>query len=125
MSLGRIAIVVYVIFLAFYSWYKYSVAAPPEFNVDYAHSVAILVLMTGVAPFVLSYGVLKIAGLKRFSAMLTGLFVGLIACVAAYAAFWWFFIVPGGAAPAAYDVAIRGVGWGLLQGGLASIAANH
>ncbi len=125
MPLGRMAIVAYVIFLGFYSWYKYSVAAPPEFDIGYVHSVIILVLMTAVTPFALTYGVLKIAGLKRLSAMLTGLGVGLIFCVAAYAAFWWLFIVPGGAAPAVYDVAIRGVGWGLLQGGLASIAANH
>ncbi len=125
MSLGRVAIVAYVIFLGLYSWYKYSVAAPPKFDIGYARSVAILVLMTAVAPFALTYAVLILAGLKRLSAMLTGLGVGLIACVAAYAAFWWFFIVPGGAAPAVYDVAIRGVGWGLLQGGMASVAANH
>ncbi len=125
MPLGRIAIVAYVIFLAGYSWYKYSVAAPPEFSAGYAQSVAILVLMTGVAPFLIAYGVLKAVRLKRLSASLTGLIVGMLACVAGYAAFWWFFIVPGGAAPAVYDVAIRGVGWGLLQGGIASMAANH
>ncbi|NOX83419.1 MAG: hypothetical protein GXP06_10630 [Alphaproteobacteria bacterium] len=125
MPLGRMAIIAYVIFLGLYSWYKYSVAAPPEFDIGYARSVVILVLMTAVAPFALTYGVLKLAGLARLSALLTGLGVGLVVCVAGYAAFWWFFIVPGGAAPAVYDVAIRGVGWGLLQGGLASIATNH
>ncbi len=125
MTLSRVALMGYGVFLAFYTWYKYSVAAPPEFSVGYVQSVIILVLMTGVTPFVVAYALLKAVKLKRLPASIVGLAVGLIFCVAGYAAFWWFFIAPNGSAPAVYDVAVRGVGWGLLQGGLAAIAANH
>lgn len=123
--LGRAAFIGYFLFLIGYAAYKYSVAAPPEFSSEYVQSVAILVLMTGVAPFLLAYLLLKMIKLRRLAASITGLLLGLVFCVIGYGAFWWFFIAPGGAAPALYEVAVRGVGWGLLQGGLAAVAANH
>ena len=124
MTIGRLGFLAYLIFLAGYAIYKYSVAAPPEFSAGYFQSVLTLVLMTGVAPFVVTYSLLKMLGLKGLAMTATGLVVGLTACVFGYAAFWYFFIAPAGSAPAVYDVAIRGVGWGLLQGGLAALAAH-
>ena len=125
MTTGRLALIAYLLFLAGYSWYKYAVAAPAEFSPGYAQSVVILVLMTGVAPFLIAFGGLKVSGLRRFPAVAGGLVLGLVACVAGYAGYWWLFLAPNGGAPAVYDVAARGVGWGLLQGGIAAIAANH
>ena len=125
MTISKVGLIGYVIFLAVYSVYKYSVAAPAEFSLVYAQSVAILVAMTGVAPFLLAYIGLKTIGVRGVEGSVWGLLIGLVACVGGYAAFWWFFIAPEGAAPAVYDVALRGVGWGLLQGGLASVTANH
>ncbi|GJL95794.1 MAG: hypothetical protein DHS20C05_21990 [Hyphococcus sp.] len=123
--LSRVAFIGYAVFLIGYSTYKYSVAAPPSFSPEYAQSVAILVLLTGVAPFLLAYLLLKLSRMNRFGASVVGLLLGLVFCVIGYGAFWWFFIAPGGQAPALYEVALRGVGWGMLQGGLAAIAANH
>lgn len=125
MTRGRLGLIAYVIFLVAYSWYKYSVAAPQEFSAGYAQSVVILVLMTGVAPFVIALAALKVSNAKRFAAGVVGIVVGLVACVVGYAAFWWLFIAPAGAAPAAYDVAARGVGWGVMQGALAALAAGR
>ena len=125
MSIGKLGLIGYIIFLAVYSVYKYNADLPSEFSPAYVQSVGILVAMTGVAPFVLAHFGLKTIGVRGIAGSLLGLLMGLVACVGGYAAFWWFFIAPQGAAPAVYDVATRGIGWGLLQGGLASLTANH
>ena len=125
MKIGRLALIGYAIFLVGYSWWKYSVAAPAEFSAAYAQSVAVLVLMTGVVPFLLTFGAIKAAGVRGVAGGALGLIFGAIFCVGAYAAFWALFIAPSAADVAVTEVALRGVGWGLLQGGLASIAANH
>jgi hypothetical protein len=99
---------------------------PPEFSSDYAQSVAILVALTGVAPFVLTQLLLRALKLRGLAASIAGLVSGLVFCVAGYAVFWLLFIGPSGVgAPAMMDVAARGVGWGLLLGGLASLVAGH
>jgi hypothetical protein len=125
MRLGTLGLIGYVLFLAGYSVYKYSVAAPPEFSTQYAISVAILVAMTGVAPFLVALGLVKGLSAKGFAGSAIGLITGLVACVGAYAAFWALFIQPTDAEIAMTAIATRGIGWGLLQGGLASIIANH
>ncbi|MEK7265020.1 MAG: hypothetical protein AAB227_02875, partial [Pseudomonadota bacterium] len=90
-----------------------------------AQSVAMLVALTGVAPFLLSLGALKALRLKGVAGAAAGLLLGLVLCVAGYAAFWAVIIAPSGAPVAMTAVAVRGVGWGLLQGGLAAIAAGR
>ncbi len=122
--MGRLAGIGYVLFLGFYAWWKYQAAAPDEFSVGYAQSVAILVGLTGVAPFLLTLLLLKAAPLRRFAASIAGVVLGVAFCVAGYALFWQLFISPYGG-PEMVEVALRGVGWGALQGGLAAIAANH
>ena len=125
MRLGALAMIGYVVFLAGYSIYKYSVAAPAEFSQAYAISVAILITLTGVAPFMLTFGALKSLHAKGFANSALGLVLGLVFCVAGYAAFWYVSIAPSGADVAMTAVAMRGIGWGLLQGGLAAVAAGH
>ena len=123
--MGKFAWAGYLLFLVGYSAYKYSVAAPPEFSALYAQSVAILVGLTGIAPFFLTFAVFKPLPIKRFAASGAGLLLGLLFCVAGYAAFWAVVINPSGYGVPLMEVATRGIGWGLLQGGLAAIAANH
>ena len=123
--MGRIAWIGYLLFLGFYAWWKYQASAPEEFSASYVQSVAILVLLTGLAPFLLVFGLLKAARLKRFAASIVGVMFGVVFCVAGYALFWKLFIAPYGGGPEMVDVAVRGIGWGALQGGLAAIAANH
>ncbi len=114
----------YLLFLGLYAWWKYQAAAPDDFSVGYARTVAILVGLTGVAPFLLAFLLLKAAPLKRFAASIAGVALGIVFCVGGYALFWKLFIAPYGG-PEMLEVALRGVGWGALQGGLAAIAANH
>lgn len=120
--MARLGLIGYPIFFVFYAWYKYSVAAPATFSSAYAQSVVILVLLTAVPPFLVSYLALRATGLRGFTGVLFAAAVGLVLCVAGYAAYWWFFLAPIGGAPAVYDVAPRGVGWGLAQGALAGLA---
>lgn len=122
--MGRFAWIAFFIFLVFYAWWKYQAAAPAEFSVGYARSVAILVGLTGVAPFLLTFLVVKAAPLKRFAASISGVLLGIVCGVAGYALFWKLYISPYGG-PEMMDVALRGVGWGALQGAMAAIAANH
>ena len=125
MRLGALAMLGYLVFLVGYAAYKYSVAAPPEFSQAYLISVVILVALTGVAPFLLTFGALKAIRAKGLVNSAAGLVLGLAFCVAGYAAFWALVISPSGAPVALTAVALRGVGWGLLQGGLAALAAGH
>jgi len=125
MRSGKLALIGYVIFLAAYAVYKYGAAAPPTFSPAYAQSVAILVAMTGIAPFLISLSVLTSLRLKGVANAAAGLAFGLALCVAGYAAFWAMIIAPTGAPVALSTVALRGVGWGLMQGGLAALAARH
>ena len=125
MQKSALALMLYLVFLAGYAIYKYAAAAPPAFSPAYAQSVAMLVALTGVAPFLLSLGALKALRLKGVAGAAAGLLLGLVLCVAGYAAFWAVIIAPSGAPVAMTAVAVRGVGWGLLQGGLAAIAAGR
>ena len=123
--MSKLAWLGYALFLAGYGYYKYAVAAPPTFSPEYAKSVALLVVFTGVAPFVFALLWLKTLKLNRLLASAVGLLLGLVACVAGYAAYWAMVIEPAGIEAPLTAVAMRGIGWGLLQGGLAAIAANH
>lgn len=120
-----LALVFYAFFLVAYAVYKYSVAAPPAFSPAYAQSVAILVAMTGVAPFLLALAALKALRLEGVVGLVAGLVFGLVFCVAGYAAFWALTISASGAPVPMTAVAVRGVGWGLLQGGIAAFAARR
>jgi len=119
-----LALIGYVVFLAVYAAYKYQAAAPPAFSPAYAQSVTILVVMTGVAPFAFTLAALKALRLKGAANAAAGLALGLVFCVAGYAAFWAVVIAPSGAPVAISAVALRGVGWGLLQGALAALVAR-
>ena len=122
--MGRLAWVGFFIFVVGYAWWKYQAAAPDEFSMGYARSVAILVALTGVAPFLIAFIILRSAPLKRIAASITGVLLGVVLCVGGYALFWKLFISPYGG-PEMIDVATRGIGWGALQSALAAIAANH
>ena len=106
-------------FLAGYAAYKYVVAAPPEFSAAYAQSVAILVLLTGVMPFILAMVSLRVINPGHMARLIIGLLVGLVACVGGYALFWTLFLASIDRGPPVDAVAIRGVGWGLAQGAIA------
>lgn len=120
-----IAWIGYAVFLAFYAWWKYTSAAPAEFSTVYAQSTAVLVFLTGVVPFLLTWGVLKRGTPSGPLAALAGVALGALFCVAGYALYWMIFIAGNLGAPAIYTVAARGIGWGIAQGALASIAARH
>lgn len=121
--MGRLAWVAYFLFLVFYAWWKYQAAAPDVFSVGYAQSVAILVGLTGVAPFIATLLILKAAPLSRIPAGAVGVVLGVLGAVAGYALFWKLYISPYGG-PEMMDVALRGIGWGALQGAIAAVAAK-
>lgn len=126
MPLVRIAFAAYLVFLACYAGYAYLSAAPVEATPAYVQSIAVLVLLTGVAPFLATLGVLKFSGARGGPVAFTvGLVLGLVVCVAGYAVYWQFVLAPQGGAPAVYHVIQRGIVWGLLQGALAALAARR
>lgn len=122
--MGRIGWLGFVVFLVAYSWWKYTAAAPDAFSSTYAQSVLILVALTGVAPFLLTYLILRMTGMRGLKSGLFGVVLATALCVGGYALFWYMFIASSGAVPV-ISVALRGLGWGALQGGLASLAAGH
>lgn len=125
MTRRRLGWVGYLIFLAGYAAYKYLVAAPPSFSPVYAQSVAILVVLTGVVPFLGTFLVLKVFSLGHIPQMATGLLLGVLLCVAGYALFWFLFLSSLAGGPQLVDVATRGIGWGFAQGALAGFAASR
>lgn len=124
MRLSTVGLIGYVIFLGVYAFVKYSAAAPPLFSAAYAQNVAILVAMTGVAPFALCLVAARAIPGGTPVRLTAAAILGVVLCVAAYALFFVIFIQ--GAAPGANiaDVAKRGVGWGALQGLLAALATT-
>ncbi len=80
--------------------------------------------MTGVAPFALTYIAVQLSGLVDVAAGVLGLVLGLAFCVTGYAGFFVLFIAGNAPDVTLIDVAMRGVGWGLLQGALAAIVAR-
>ena len=64
MSIAKLGLIGYVIFLAVYSVYKYNADVPSEFSLAYVQSVAILVAMTGIAPFLFAHFALKAIGVR-------------------------------------------------------------
>lgn len=125
MTQSRLGWIGYLVFLAGYAAYKYLVAAPPSFSPAYAQSVAILVMLTGVAPFLATFLILKVARLGHVPQMVTSLLLGLALCVAGYALFWFLFLSSLAQGPQLVEVAPRGIGWGLAQGALAGFAASR
>lgn len=121
-AMSKIGLIGYPILFILYAYYKYAVAAPDEFSAAYAQSVAVLVLLTAIPPFILGLAFVRGMALRGFVGVMAAAFVGVILCVAGYAAYWWFFLAPIGGAPAVYDVAPRGIGWGLAFGALAGLA---
>jgi hypothetical protein len=121
MNVSKVGLLGFVVFLGVYAYVKYTAAAPPVFVPGYAANVAILVALTGIAPFLASIGVAKFAGSALPMRIVVTTIAGVILCVGAYALFFKIFIE--GAAPGAniIDVARRGVGWGAIQGALAAL----
>jgi hypothetical protein len=121
MRLSVIGLAGFFAFLGVYAFIKYTAAAPPVFVPEYARSVAILVMLTGVAPFLASLGVARITGGALPVRLIVGAAAGAALCVAGYALF--FKLVVEGAAPGAniVDIARRGLGWGAIEGVLAML----
>jgi len=117
MSTGRIALAIYAVFLAGYAFWKFG---DPSAGSGFP-AAAFLVLTTAVAPYLASLAAARTMSRRPFAAIALALVAGLFVCVGGYAAHWWWFLAPEGGAPAVYDVAPRGIGWGLLQGALAAI----
>lgn len=109
----------YAVFLLVFGAYKYFAAAPAEFSMAYAVSVAILVVLTGVVPFVAALFLASRAS-EGAVALLIAVFVGLVTCCAGYAAYWALFIQPSGADVPVIAVALRGVYAGPIEGLLAT-----
>ncbi len=124
MRTSMLGVIGYVAFLAAYAAFKYSAAAPPVFVPAYAQNVAILVALTGVAPFLACLAFARAVPGALPVKLLASAVAGIVLCVAAYALFFKLFIE--GAAPGAdiVDVARRGIGWGAAQGLLAALAAG-
>lgn len=121
MRTSTIGLLGFLLFLVVYAYVKYAAAAPPQFVAGYAKSVAILVAMTGVAPFLLSLGVARAVPNGLAVKLISSTIAGVVFCVGAYALFFKIFIE--GAAPGAdiIDVARRGIGWGAIEGALAGL----
>lgn len=125
MRVSFVGLAGFAVFFFIYSYVKYSAAAPPKFDFGYAVNVATLVAMTGLAPFFLSLAAARAIPGAMPTRILASAVVGVALCVAAYALFFKLFIE--GAVPRAdlLDVSRRGIGWGALEGVLASLAASR
>ena len=110
----------YGVFLILFAAFKYLSAAPSTFNVGYLVSVVVLVVLTGVLPFVLAS---FIAGKAEGSvaSWVTALGVAVIACCAGYAGYFKLFIEPQNLEVSMWDVAFRGIYAGSIQGILAAL----
>ncbi|WP_299192113.1 hypothetical protein [uncultured Erythrobacter sp.] len=113
----------YGVFLLAFGAYKYLIAAPPEFSIGYMVSVAILVVLTGVIPFVVAAW---LAGKMPSPAgqWVVAIAVALIVCCAGYASYWALFIAPTGADVPMQAVALRGIYPGAIEGILAGLLAG-
>ena len=80
------------LFLIYYIYDKYMGAAPETFSLAYAKTVAIIVLLTAIIPFIISYFLLKIV--KGSGGYILALLVPTICSALGYAAFFYKFIAP-------------------------------
>lgn len=120
MTSSRAAYLAYAVFLIAFAAFKYWSAAPETFAAGYAISVGILVMLTGVIPFVLASQIGKRQG-STIMRWVASLGVGVVTCCLGYAAYWALFIEPNGADVPVIAVALRGLIAGPIQGILAGL----
>jgi hypothetical protein len=91
-SMFHPSLLIYLIFLAVYSWQKYRAAAPASFNQGYAINVAILVTLTAIVPYVVARLAMSMtSGAGRLaSAVLVPTFMA----AGGFATFFFVFIAP-------------------------------
>lgn len=112
--------ILYALFLVLYAAMK--VMAVPEaaaaLDAGYLTSTAIVTVLTGVLPFVLTWLLIRTRP-RAASRLALGLLAATTLCVAGYAAFWYFFIPADPAIrPPLGAVAQRGILPGLVMGGI-------
>lgn len=117
MSPRLITIVLFLLFLIGYAIQKYMAAAPPIFVPEYLGIVLLLVLITGVIPFLLAW--LGLTGVKSFPAFPILTFVTTIGLSAlAFSLFWYFSVRHYPNAPPLLELARRGLAPGLFMGAI-------
>lgn len=105
----------FLVFLAGYTWQKYTAAAPPAFSQDYLNIVLFIVLITAVIQFAVLWpatGLIKNFGV--FAVATPILAVALSAL--GFAAFWYFTVSQYPNAPPLAELARRGIAPGLFMG---------
>ena len=114
--------IAYSVFLIAFAAFKYLSAAPDAFSSQYAISVVILVVLTGVIPFVVAA---RLAGRVGSTSSRWGVAMvsALIVCCAGYAGYFKLFIEPQNLGVSMSDVALRGIYAGTIQGVLAALHA--
>lgn len=114
------ATIAFLVFLAGFSAFKYLSAAPPAFDPNYAVSVAILVVLTGVAPWAIAIGIGKQfdGTLARWVA---ALITAVVACCSGYGLYWAMVIGPNFPEVPMIAVALRGLISGPIEGLLAGL----
>jgi len=85
-------IVLFGLFLIYYIYDKYMGAAPETFNLAYAQTIAIIVLLTAVIPFIISSFLVKIV--KGAGGYILALLLPTVCSALGYAAFFYKFIAP-------------------------------
>lgn len=125
MRISFVGLAGFVAFLFVYSYVKYSAAAPPGFDFEYAGNVAVLVAMTGVAPFLFCLPAARAVPGALPMRILTSVVAGVALCVAAYALFFKLFIEEAAPGADIVDVSRRGIGWGAVEGALAALATGR
>jgi hypothetical protein len=119
----RQAYAAFAVFLVAFSVFKYTSALPDGFSIQYMISVCILVVLTGVVPFVLA----SLVGKRLASTGMrwTATFgVAVATCCLGYAAYWALFIQPSGAEVPVLAVALRGLIAGPIEGLLAGLVVT-
>jgi hypothetical protein len=85
-------ILLFGLFLVYYIYDKYMGAAPEAFNIAYAKTVAIIVLLTAILPFIISY--FSIKAVKGAGSYILALLLPTICSALGYAVFFYQFIAP-------------------------------
>lgn len=115
----------YVVFLIAFAAFKYLSAAPEAFSTGYAISVVILVILTGVLPYLIARH-LAVAVPGTIGRWLAAIVLGTVACCLAYGVYAAVFILPAGQAnlQTLMPIALRGFIAGPVIGLLAGLWAH-
>ena len=121
MSMCKLQLLAYAVFLILYAAQKYLAADPGTFVPQYVFTTAILVVLTGVIPFFVGRFVFDRTGSGIGVASIASLLVPLVLTAIGLAIYFFMFIAPQNLGLSVMDVLPRSLTPGLVQGALLAI----